>query len=647
MRGSKRKSLQSAPVSSVIQISPSNRKIFRWLAALGLPLLILAGAELVLRTVGWGYPTHFFLSAKAGAHGIYRENPQFGWRFFPRRLARAPDPVIISRVKSPGAFRIFVFGESAALGDPEPAYGFSRMLREILEERCPGVKFEVFNVSMTAINSHVILPIARDCVPFQADLWVIYMGNNEVVGPFGAASVFGLKTPPLWFIRASLAARRTCLVQMLAGWWERMSPGRHSAQEWEGMRMMVKEQVRASDPALQLVYAHFRRNLEDTLAVAAGAGTKAIVCSMSSNLRDCPPFASLNITDLSTITKAEWERLLATGAQLEDHQNSTEALSVFRQANEIDPGHAALAFRMARCEMAAGKTDRAREHYTLARDLDALRFRADTQINRIIREVCAQRIQQGVSLADVEAWVANSVQSGVPGRECFWDHVHFNFTGNYRVAQGLADCVLARLPEIVRQTTAQGRVLAEAECAERLAFTEWDQRAVLEIMLRRFSDAPFTGQLDHDQLIQRWSGSLTELDAKLDREGLSRAVDLYAKALARRNDDWLLHHRLAFLLEGAGDYSGAELHWRKVVEMLPDYVDALFKLGDVIALQSRPAEAERIQRQVLRLRPNSFEAMNGLGLALLDQGKLEEATRWFQQALRLQPKLARLTSTSD
>src|SRR4030095_1573736 len=95
-----------------------------------------------------------------------------------------------------------------------PAYGFARMLREVLEERCPGTKFEVVNVAMTAISSHAILRIARDCTSFEGDLWIVYMGNNEVVGPFGAGSVFGAKAPSLPLIRVVLAAKGTCIGQL-------------------------------------------------------------------------------------------------------------------------------------------------------------------------------------------------------------------------------------------------------------------------------------------------------------------------------------------------------------------------------------------------------------------------------------------------
>ena len=71
------------------------------------------------------------------------------------------------------------------MGMPNPAFSFGRILEVMLHERYPGCRFEVVNTSMTAINSHAILEIARDCSSQGGDLFVIYMGNNEVVGPYG------------------------------------------------------------------------------------------------------------------------------------------------------------------------------------------------------------------------------------------------------------------------------------------------------------------------------------------------------------------------------------------------------------------------------------------------------------------------------
>src|SRR4029078_1447735 len=97
-------------------------------------------------------------------------------------------------------------------------------------ERFPQTKFEVINVAFTAINSHVILPIARDCARQHGDLWVVYMGHNEVQGPFGPGTVFEQSRSQLWLIRSSLALRATKLGQMLQGLQWRLSAGTN--QSW-------------------------------------------------------------------------------------------------------------------------------------------------------------------------------------------------------------------------------------------------------------------------------------------------------------------------------------------------------------------------------------------------------------------------------
>jgi hypothetical protein len=75
--------------------------------------------------------------------------------------------------KPKGTYRIFIFGESAANGDPDPAYSFGRHLEILLDERYPRTDFEIVCAAITAINSHVILPIVRDCAKRDGDLWIV------------------------------------------------------------------------------------------------------------------------------------------------------------------------------------------------------------------------------------------------------------------------------------------------------------------------------------------------------------------------------------------------------------------------------------------------------------------------------------------
>ena len=158
------------------------RWLFRLTAMVVTPLLFFGLLEAGLRIGGYGYPTNFFVGPDA--NGAYTPNTWFGWRFFPETLYRKPAHSLVS-AKPAGTIRIFVLGSSAAFGVPDPSFSFGRILEVMLGQRYPDVKFEVVNAAMAAINSHVVLDIARDCATHEPDLFVVYMGNNEVIGPYG------------------------------------------------------------------------------------------------------------------------------------------------------------------------------------------------------------------------------------------------------------------------------------------------------------------------------------------------------------------------------------------------------------------------------------------------------------------------------
>src|SRR5207247_10123998 len=132
----------------------------------------------------------------------------------------------------------------------------------------------------------------------------------------------------------------------------------------------------------------------------------------------------------SSERNAEWTLLFTSGTELESRKEFAHALVLYGQAAEIDDAYAELPFRMARCHRALGEGVAAPEQYVRARDLDALRFRAATRINGIVRGVCWSRATEGVRFYGSEALLTNACEMGIPGAECFWDHVHFNFAGN-------------------------------------------------------------------------------------------------------------------------------------------------------------------------------------------------------------------------
>src|SRR5437762_2677865 len=114
-----------------------------------------------------------------------------------------------------------------------------------------------------------------------------------------------------------------------------------------------------------------------------------LLCTVGVNLQDCPPFASLHRPDLSPADETTWNGLYAAGVSLETEGRWADAAAQYQEAGRRDDGFAELHFRLARCWLALGRDAEARDHFQKASDEDALRFRADRQINRIIREAAA------------------------------------------------------------------------------------------------------------------------------------------------------------------------------------------------------------------------------------------------------------------
>jgi tetratricopeptide (TPR) repeat protein len=611
------------------------------LLALALPLALLALLELSLRLLGVGTPTSFFLRAgpgsrakgtQAAAGPAWIENQKFGWRFFPPALARAPEPLWVAQQKSSNTCRVVVFGESAALGDPAPDDGFSRVLEVLLAEQYPGVVFEVVNVAMTAISSHVVRQIAKDSVRLGGDVWIIYMGNNEVVGPYGAGTVFTAQAPSLAFIRAGIALKTTRLGQGF----DRLLQGGPKSAEWEGMEMFLRQQVRQADPKMTVVHHNFQRNLEDILRLGTRSGARVLLCTVVANLKDCPPFASLHRPGLSDTDRAAWQRLYDTGVGLLEARKPAEALASFQAAAQIDGDYAELHFRLGQGLLLLGKADEARSSFTRALDLDTLRFRADTRINGIIRQ--AAREFAGVTLLDAAELVSTAAAPGLPGDDLLFEHVHLNFEGNYLLARAMAEELRPLLPEWVRRAAvAKPVLLSLEECGRRLGLTDWNRLQIAEEVRKRVRQPPFTHQAGHSDRDRRWAETVARLKSAETPAGLQQAVEVARAASQRRPLDWRLRSNLAKLLEAAGDPPGAARQWEEVRRLLPHGAEAPFHLGN-LAQPGPGVDVAEYFREALRLKPDAVEVLNGLGLVLAADGKTSEAIQQFEKALALRPR---------
>ncbi|MGA9451484.1 MAG: tetratricopeptide repeat protein [Verrucomicrobiia bacterium] len=617
-------------------LSPRRKWLFRLFALLVVPLVLLGGLEVALRLAGYGYPTGFFKKIHRDGKDYFINNENFTFRFFPPQLARWPDPFLIPAVKSPDTIRIFVFGESAAMGDLQPAYGASRYLEVMLRERFPGKKFEVVNFGITAINSHVILPIAREAARHDGDFWVVYMGNNEMVGPFGTATVFGAQALPRRVVQLNLELQRTRLGQLLVAAL-RQSGGNSKNTSWGGMEMFLGNRVAPDDRRKETVYRNFEANLRDIVRAGVGSGAKVILSTVSVNLKDSPPFASLANGNLPAADRAQFDQDFAAGKSLQSQSNFPAAAEKFMQAVKLDPQFAEAHFRLAQCELAMTNST-AREQFQIACDDDALPFRADSRINAIIRQVAQRYAGERLALCDAERELAAASPAGIAGEDIFYEHVHFNFDGNYRLGKLWAEQIAQSLAAAGVRSAGTNWLSPEA-CDHALGLTIWNRQFGLLAKIQRLGDPPLSTQFNNPERTRKLQDEELQLRRLEAQPGAAqRAREDLIAALARAPSDKYLYEGLANFCEANHDWQGALAAYRRMTEVMPADFYACLQLGRLLGEQGQPAQGEPFLEEAAHLRPSLPSGWLELGSVLLAQQKYAAALDCLKRAMRLRPQ---------
>lgn len=614
--------------------------LFRIIAVTVVPALLFLFLALGLRIIGYGYSASTTVKCKLNGKDFYRNNWKFGWRFFPRDIARASESFIFSSDKPDDVYRIFILGASAANGSPHPAFGFGRFLEVMLRRMYPGVKFEIINTAMVAINSHVVLPIARDCARHESDLFIVYLGNNEVTGPYGAGTVYTVPGSNLSLIRASIAFKGTRLGQMITALFRAAGTGKKLPRVWEGLKMFLENQIRADEDRLRTVYRNFQENQEDICQVARKSKIDIICCTVGSNLKDCSPFASAHRANLTEVEKRKWDSIYNRGVLYERSGKYAEAVERYLAAAEIDDAYADLQFRLGRCYWSMKEYDMAKARYIDARQLDTLRFRSDTRINEIIRAVAGDREKENIYLVDVVNVFEKNSPHQTLGKELFYEHVHLNFKGNYLLAKSVFEQVEKILPERIKRQRVDKRLfLTESECAESLVYTDWSRYGITEKVLNGFiKEPPFTNQLNNKRQVRQMEEELEQIKSLLTLENLERIAEQYRQAIQERPSDyWLGTEYGMLLLEAFNDESAAIREYRMILNYMPHHYGVCSQLGTLLCKHGDFELGENYIRRAIRLYPADFASYYNLAFACQSQNQLDKAVKYYYEALRLQP----------
>lgn len=554
-----------------------------WAIVLLLPFVLLALTEAGLRLGGFGHDLEPLFIPSPGQPAYLQANPRAVTRFFVDP-AQAPDVSIETAYfrahKAPGAFRVFVQGESSAAGFP---YGLGASLAGMLEQRFerafPDREIEIVSTAMAAVNSYALLDFADEILARNPDAIVVYVGHNEYLGILGVGSTMRMATRP-WLTRAFLTVRAWRLFQLMSRLLQLgslQSPEVTRENETLMARVAGERSIPKSSPLFSQGLEQFESNLGALLEKYRRAGVPVFVGTLASNERDQMPLAVLSGSESDAAGAAKTAYFAAQDA---------EDLGDFKAA---------------------------REGYAWARDLDPLRFRAPSDFNESIGRLAAEH---HATLVDVHGAFVTASPNGLIGSTLMLEHVHPNLDGYVLLADAYFKAMVAQgLPG------KPGISIAAEEARKEIPVSDIDRWLGAYKILRIKSGWPFNS-----------SGSDTRLPAP-QSEGERLAQELYAQRIS-----WpVAQERLRRYYLQAGDKPEYARVTLILADAFPFTASLQFESAAALIQVGRPIDALRYARRAVELEPDDVNNLLVQAHALLLTGQRDAGRATLEQVLSLQP----------
>ena len=379
------------PISEIKNLfETSEKKTPKWFYAVLvlLPIVFLIAFEIFLRIINYGYD---FTQWKDVGEGKYGINSSIGKKYFTSgdfNPTTSEDYFDIQ--KKTNAFRVFVLGGSSAEGFPySPMGSFSRYIRKRLELVYPDTPVEVVNLGMTAVNSYTVLDLLPGVLDQKPDLILIYAGHNEYYGALGVGSVqsFGSSRSLINLLLYLYNFKTTQFVNNSINWAVSLFSSQKTPSGGTLMTRMAKDKyILLNSEEYDAGLQQFKDNLTDILHMIKDKGVPVILGKLVCNLKDQKPFISANTPGYKNADQVYKE------ASDKLKSNNPKADSLFR----------------------------------LAKDLDALRFRAPEKINNVIDDL-GKKFH--VVTVPMDSIFDAASPGGIVGDNLIVDHLHPNVKG--------------------------------------------------------------------------------------------------------------------------------------------------------------------------------------------------------------------------
>lgn len=594
----------SAPLST-------GRRLGFTAAMLLLPVVFFVLLEGGLRLFGYGDTWPLFVAPEQPEGYLY-QNREVARRYFYGQ-ENVPTSLLdfFAAEKAPDAYRIFVQGGSSAAGFPYYYGGaFSRQLQQRLQQTFPDRTIEVINTGMAAVNSYTLLDLAGEIIAQQPDAVLIYAGHNEYYGALGVGSAESLGRSPS-LVRLALRLQRFRTVQLLRGAIVQIASlgqGGSAAGNTLMARIVREQTIPYGSSLFQAGARQFESNLDALLARYREAGIPVFIATVASNERDHAPFVSVQQDEHAAGWAARLDR-----ARTLLREAPEAARDTLRSLVATDSLDAESRYLLAQALEALGDTAGARPYFVAARDRDALRFRAPTHVNEIIRAAAARH---GARLVPAEERLRQASPGGTIGGEVMLEHLHPTPYGYFLLADAFYDAL--------REVSAIGT---------------WEASVPEGVALEHRLLTPVDSTVGHYRTLQLLAGwpfqpvgvTLPYLDTLQART----AIDSIAQRLFKGELSWLeanAAQRDHFLQQG--DLPRAIQAAMAASQGYPYDAQGYFSTATLLLNAQRFEEALAQYRRGNRINETS-ETVGLEGAILLQQGRNEAAVERLERAVAL------------
>jgi predicted Zn-dependent protease len=304
----------------------------------------------------------------------------------------------------------------------------------------------------------------------------------------------------------------------------------------------------------------------------------------------------------------------------------------------LDPQYADTSYLLGTIELKSGSLGAARQYFVDAEHWDALRFRPDPRINEIIREI-AREGPAGVHLLDAALVMGSDSNSSGPvaGRELFFEHVHFDWEGNYQLGLSMAEAAEGAL---FGATKGAFSWLDSKACAAALAYTDHERLSVLQKAATILQNPPFTNQLTYSEDQARLARDLAFAKTEQDDPGsLGQAKKAAEAAAGADNENADLTKIEEGIDDDLGDVAGALAQARRAEELQPANFALTTDEAIKLSRLGRYDEAEALLRKTAVLcPPRDLAAMAPAFADLFTRTKrFEEGRRYLDAEIARRP----------